>query len=75
MKNFGKLSINPAKAMRDEELLNLRGGEQYATRCCYASGTTQGTVSFCSDNPDLLNAWANFWAVNYSVSCQTMQYA
>lgn len=29
MKKLGKLSINPEKLMKDEELINLRGGEFY----------------------------------------------
>jgi len=35
MKKLGKLSINPEKVMKNEELVNLRGG--YETACCFCN--------------------------------------
>ncbi len=34
MKKLGKLSINPEKVMKNEELVNLRGGYSGATLAC-----------------------------------------
>ena len=33
MKKLGKFSINTERVMKDEELVNLKGG--YYTGCCY----------------------------------------
>lgn len=38
MKKIGKLSINPEKVIKDEELVNLRGGyggDGVGTLCCF----------------------------------------
>ena len=41
MKKIGKLSINPEKVIKNEELVNLRGG-QYECYCCHTfMGTTE----------------------------------
>ena len=34
MKKLEKLTINPQKIIKDEELVNLRGGD-YGTLCCF----------------------------------------
>ena len=67
MKKLGRLSINPDRLMKDEELVSLKGGYP-GQICCTASGTTQGTVSYCGD-PDIMESWYNFWSYNYSVEC------
>jgi len=43
MKKLGKLSINPEKVIKNEELENLRGGYLGCFKCCW-NGTTN-----CSD--------------------------
>lgn len=53
MKKLGKLSINPEKVIKNDELVNLRGG--YGSGCdpdaglmCYGSCTTSiGTSGTC----------------------------
>lgn len=37
MKKLGKLSINPEKVMKNDELVSLRGGYQGGTACCLCS--------------------------------------
>jgi hypothetical protein len=34
MKKLSKLTINPSKVMKNEELVNLKGGYGYGTPCC-----------------------------------------
>lgn len=54
MKKLGKLSINPEKVMKNEELIHLRGGE-YGTdnsKCknkCTADSECGGLCPACSD--------------------------
>ena len=55
MKKLGKLSINPSKVMKNEELVNLKGGYGggYGSGCCqcgtrgYVAGSTEET---CDDD-------------------------
>lgn len=44
MKKIGKLSINPDKIIKNEELVNLRGG--YNIACMYYSDETNYPGSF-----------------------------
>ncbi len=37
MKKLGKLSINPDKLMKNEELVNFKGGYHGYTACCLCS--------------------------------------
>lgn len=43
MKKIGKLSINPEKVIKNDELVNLRGGYGGDTSC--SDGTTAGSSS------------------------------
>ena len=48
MKKLGKLSVNPEKVMKNEELVNLRGG--YGTHngvTCANYGNFENAVSYC----------------------------
>ena len=65
MKKLGKLSINPEKMIRNNELVNLKGG--YGTGCC---GCMSGinlvgsTASECySDCMDLTGFPGRWWCV------------
>lgn len=53
MKKLGKLSINPEKVIKNEELVNLRGGD-YGTGCCKCWRTGRIIVgsspSTCNDD-------------------------
>ncbi len=72
MKKLGKLSINPEKVMKNEELVNLRGGYGYGATCCYAS--TPG--EYCNDSEAVMEAWASFWdAAGYNVRCYRSRWA
>lgn len=63
MKKLGKLSINPDRVMKNEELVNLRGGYSgYGDTC--PSGTQVYTCS-CTGT-------AGLWAGCYSSSCDAM---
>ncbi len=55
MKKLGKLIINPEKVIKNEELVNLRGGDyggQYWVSCKDNSGLTCGgfTQYSCNDH-------------------------
>jgi natural product precursor len=77
MKKLGKLTINPEKVIKNEELVNLRGG-YYADLCsagtcycCTANGYTQ-----CSNSIDLTDAFCSFWAAaGHPCNCTTWLYA
>ena len=47
MKKLGKLSINPAKLMSTEELVSLKGGDEYGTHWVVCSCGAQGSTSSC----------------------------
>jgi len=50
MKNFGKLSINPERVMKNEELLNLRGGVMSGSTSCSTSCGQDKTISITDCN-------------------------
>jgi len=66
MKKIGKLSINPEKVIKNEELVNLRGGygggsgslyckNSSGTVCAYDNydcGTFKEDLKYCKDNCD-----------------------
>ena len=70
MKKLRKLSINPEKVIKNEELINLRGGygeyggydNEDPTYTCTADNLQGQTHEFTSSNADLLNSWCNFWS-------------
>ena len=69
MKKLGKLSINPEKVMKNEELVSLRGGYGGNELCCTAFYTTQGNVHYCNESETVMQAWVAFWSVFYYVEC------
>jgi len=78
MKKLGKLVINPDKLMKNEELVNLRGGYDldlcsfgaYGCVCCEANG--QKT---CSTDTGFLDNWCSIWAeFGYSCNCYQVYY-
>ncbi len=62
MKTIGKLSINPEKVIKNEELMNLKGGTTF--RCCCGMG---GGNANCFDVEASSCAEAN-WALTYVCS-------
>ncbi|MBI9064261.1 MAG: hypothetical protein JEZ14_19915 [Marinilabiliaceae bacterium] len=72
MKKLGKLKISPEKVMKNEELLNLRGGSYEGGACCKVNKA--GSQTYC-DSMDLINAWADFWtSAGYSIDCNYVHY-
>ena len=77
MKKLGKLSINPEKIIKNEELVNLRGGydgygEDYDFACCTTSGNN--LPPYC-DTYELIQAWAAYWiTAGYTVDCDRVYY-
>lgn len=61
MKTLGKLSINPQKVIKNEELINLRGGSSF--RCCCGMGSEVDCFDVEADSC----ADAN-WAITYICS-------
>lgn len=60
MKKLSKLSINPEKVIKNEELVNLKGGYMGNFKCCWSGTTncseckyTSSTVS-CVDGAELV---------------------
>jgi len=48
MKKIGKITINPEKVIKNEELVNLRGGDYGgALVCVSSSGTCQFNILNC----------------------------
>ena len=47
MKKLSKLLINPERLMKDEELVNLRGGYSGATLACVGTTTCQFNIPNC----------------------------
>ncbi len=60
MKKIGKLSINPEKVIKNDELVNLKGG--YGTGCCQCwrdkNIIVGSSPSEC--NSDCYNAYSTF---------------
>lgn len=60
MKKLGKLSINPEKVIKNEDLVNLKGGYMDDFKCCWDSDPsncsecvyTSSTVE-CAENATL----------------------
>lgn len=78
MKTLGKLNINSEKLLKNEELLNLRGGygESGREACCTTTSTSQGTLEFCSTDMNLLYSWCQFWiAAGHNPTCRYPMYA
>ena len=76
MKKLGKLSINAEKVIKNEDLVNLKGGYGPAGWCCRTSGRPSGEVQQCSDNAALLNAFCYVWeGFGYECNCTDMYYA
>ncbi len=48
MKRLSKLSINPEKIIKNEELVNLRGGGEY--RCCCGMGSNADCFDVTADS-------------------------
>ena len=55
MKKIGKLSINPEKVMKNDELVNLRGGYEGCDVCdsyiIARCGNAQEWIGHCFDTP------------------------
>jgi hypothetical protein len=65
MKKIGKISINPEKVIKNEELVNLRGGYG-GPGCCmctvvYYSGQ-QETLAACNGYTDCRDAERDLWS-------------
>ncbi len=56
MKKIGKLSINPEKVIKNEELVNLRGGAYSCTVKTNCSGS--GSVECSGDNSCSKTNWS-----------------
>jgi len=55
MKKLGKLTINPDKIIKNEELVNLRGGsEGYAGACTLTNDTCSGGCPPVWENGNLV---------------------
>ena len=68
MKKLGRLSINPAKLMNNEELVSLKGGDQYGTHWVVCSCGAQGSTSTC--DPDFIRQVCNsYCGSGWSASC------
>jgi hypothetical protein len=67
MKNLGKLSINPEKVMKNEELLRIRGGYENCWNCQVSAG---GGVYFWETwcGPDLYTT-QGACAVEHNAAC------
>ena len=71
MKKLGKLSINPEKVMKNEELVNLRGGYggmgddcpegkvEYYCGCFGSVGAWTGCYASQSDADDSIDEWCS----------------
>lgn len=56
MKKLRKLSINPEKVIKNEDLLNLKGG--YTTTIkCYSEGWSSGCMGFLGEIQGDCNKW------------------
>ena len=60
MKKLGKLSINPEKMIRNNELVNLRGGYG-TTGCC-----------FCSIGPNIVGFIAGSTSGDCNTDCEAV---
>jgi len=82
MKKLAKLSINPERVMKNEELVNLRGGDDYYSEgickcfCLNASGTILGpsiitmhSKDECSDNCSVFYGDAFYGSIYVPCSC------
>jgi len=76
MKKIGKLSINPEKVIKNEELVNLKGG--YGTSggvcvCCTISGSgncvSEGYFFAPFNNCDDALDWAYSQCSSYNTAC------
>lgn len=76
MKTLKKLMINPEKVLKNEELLNLKGGYGPAGWCCRTQGRPSGEVELCNDSPELLSSFCNVWVgFGYQCNCTDLYYA
>jgi hypothetical protein len=73
MKKLDTLKINPVKLIRNEEMINLKGGDG---RCCSAYdqgmwyGGTEPHATFCWSEQSLLDSWCSFWnSAGYQTHC------
>jgi hypothetical protein len=79
MKKLNKLIINPEKVIKNEELVNLKGGT-YADLCgpgtCYCCTTSaQGGVTQCSNSLQLSQDFCAVWqAGGDDCECETWYY-
>lgn len=65
MKKLGKFSINPEKVIKNDELVNLKGGyEGLASVYCFAGDNYLGCVStpYCPGEPLILCGSGATWA-------------
>lgn len=74
MKKIGKLLINPEKVIKNEELVNLKGGNYSVCVCCTEDGTGncisewfQAQFDNCDDGLD----WAYFQCGNHNNACNS----
>ena len=56
MKKIGKLSINPEKVIKNEELVNLKGGYLFMCTC---TGESEGWFVNVNSTPELVAALWN----------------
>lgn len=76
MKKLGKISINPEKVIKNEELVNLKGGgytitctgglDEYYCECLDSVGTWVG----CYSSQQAAETDGRSWCASGFVSCQ-----
>jgi len=67
MKKLGKLSISPEKIMKNEELINLKGG--YAGLCCTRTKNGESHI-FCHHSEPVMDSWVHAWTgFGWTISC------
>jgi len=78
MKKLGKITINPEKVIKNEELINLRGGTYGGSGCCsctilFYSGE-ELTQPACNNYSDCDDAEDDLWAIHggaaLSIGCE-----
>jgi hypothetical protein len=75
MKKLNKLIINPEKVIKNEELVNLRGGYDGAPYCCRTIGKSPESIH-CWDDWDYLSSWCYVWeGFGYGCECWNANWA
>ena len=72
MKKIGKISINPEKVIKNEELTNLRGGSYTACCWCYEDDDVLGSIvgtTYENCAKDCMNVYPNATRAVWIDSC------